>query len=107
MRAEVSRNVETGTDPLENPLPPRFETHLPWVPCYFWRKAGRTAISEEITAIVEDLRMIVPRATDVTEADRITHVWDRRGEIQSDETWLVHSVMQRRDHKELVLESVQ
>jgi hypothetical protein len=106
-RARVERNYETGTDPLENPLPPRFETLHAALPCRYWTQAGRTAISEEVTAVVEDERMIVPVDADIHEADRVTAIWDRRWSVLNDDTHLIQSVLWRNDHKELVLETVQ
>lgn len=103
MRAALERNTAIGT-PDEYGLPsPAAWTALATVPAWLWTSADREVVNGQKTAVVEDTRMLVPKATDVTAKDRVNGVTDRRGAIVRPGVWLIESVVNRRDHLELML----
>ena len=71
----------------------------------------KAAVSEILdtrkVASVEDLRMLVPRGTDVTEKDRFNVVTDRRGRVIRAGLLAIEEVVFRHDHLELAVRSVE
>ncbi len=76
------------------------------VPIWVWSSVKREGIGPEATVVVDDLRGVVERATVVGESDRLNGVLDRRGNVVRAGVLLIEAVIDRRDHKELVLRSV-
>lgn len=76
------------------------------VPIWVWSAVKREGIGPEATVVVDDLRGIVERALDVRASDRLNGVTDRRGNTVRSGVILIEAVIDRRDHKELVLRSV-
>lgn len=75
------------------------------VPVWSWSTLEREVLGEK-AAVVEDLRAIVPRGTDVTERDRLNGITDRRGNVVRPGPLMIEAVVNRRDHLELVLRGV-
>lgn len=76
------------------------------VPIWVWSSIKREATGPESTTVVDDLRGIVARALDIRESDRLNGVTDRRGNVVRAGAILIEAVIDRRDHKELVLRSI-
>lgn len=77
MRAEVERNNVAGTDAYGHPLPASF-VPLGTYPCFAWSRQSRAVVDGGKTALVEDLRAIFPRGTDIREGDEIVRITDRK-----------------------------
>lgn len=83
-RATVLRNTATGKSRYNTPVAPDYEPLDDPLPCRFWAidlgAAGtRTVEGSELNVARQDLRLMVPLDADVTTADRIGDIVDRRG----------------------------
>jgi hypothetical protein len=104
-RCVIERDVNAGDtdDGWGNPSPPDWRTHLVAQPCRVWATVGQEVVANTTTVVpVEDVRLIVPLGTDVTEADRVAAVTDR-GAIVQVGPLQIRAVLARQDHLELVL----
>ncbi len=97
-RATIQRDTATSTDDWGGSVAPTFTDHLISVPCRAWFQAGREVIDGDKTAVVEDRRIIFPKDTDVTEADRVTSVTNRKGIEILPGPMVIESVGLRQDH---------
>src|SRR5690242_10787800 len=71
----IQRDANLGTpDDWGTPSTPDWQDHLTGQPCRAWTMAGREQMDSSTTAVIEDMRMIVPLGTDVTEQDRVGDV---------------------------------
>jgi hypothetical protein len=103
-RCAIERNTNLGSDDgWGNPLPPSWESHLEDQPCFSW-PASQRAVSHEgtLTAVLIEVKLLLPLGTDVTEGDRIDAISDR-GEPLYGGPLSIHAVLPRRDHIELIL----
>ena len=101
--------IERGSsspDAWGNPGVPTWSAHLSDQPCRAWATAGREAVTDTTTVVViEDVRLILPLGTDVTEQDRIASV-TYRGETTQDGPLGIRAVLVNADHIELLLVKV-
>lgn len=104
-RALVERIDKPNTDPWGGGAP-SWSTHYAALPCYPWSRVKREAVDADRSAVVEDLRMIVPVGTDITEADRVNGITDRLGATHLPGLYNVRAVQVRATHKEVALEAV-
>lgn len=108
-RALVERDA---TDPLVdvtdsgNPEPPDWQEHIDGLPCWLYAGTGREQIDQNRIAVVEDLRLLVPVGTDITERDRINGIEDRRGSSILGQICNIRFVLLKRDHLEVGLTRV-
>ena len=105
-RALVQRSVSPGNDDYGNPLPGTWSTHIEALPIWLYASTEREAVSEETTAVVADLKAMVPLDADVTEQDRIAGITDRRGTVIEPATLGIETVLYQRSHKQLSLSRV-
>lgn len=105
-RALIQRATSAGTDDYGNPLPPSWATHIASLPIWLYASTEREAVTEETTAVVADLRAMVPLDADVTEQDRIAGITDRRGNVIEPATLGVETVLYQRSHRQLTLSRV-
>lgn len=77
------------------------------VPCFLWSTAERELIGAERSEVIEDLRLLLPLATDVTERDRVGGVKDRLGRWVREGVMGITAVLSKHDHLELVLTGVE
>ncbi len=77
------------------------------LPCFLWSTAERELISSDKSEVIEDLRLLMPLATDVTERDRVSGVTDRLGNPIREGAMGITAVMAKHDHLELVLTGVE
>ena len=82
-----------------------WQPHLDGVSCRLWATAGREATDQGHTAVVEDLRLVVPLGLDVTVLDRIHGVVNRAGGVIDPRPLGIEAILRERDHLELVLQS--
>ena len=81
-RAVVVRDANAGTTGRWNtPAAPDWQALDDPLACYLWSSSDRTVEGTAVNVTVEDLRMLVPLEADVTAADRIGPVTDRRGRV--------------------------
>jgi hypothetical protein len=106
-RATVLRNVETSTGRWNTPVAPDYQPLEDPIACWFWSAgtAGtRTVEGPAVNVVLEDLRMLVPLGADLSTADRIGDVVDRRGRIISTgELRIDADQVVANSHRELVL----
>lgn len=84
------------------PGPATWGDHLTDVPCVMNMNAGRERTDDDTAVVIEDIRLLVPLGTDVTERDRIGDI-SFRGDTILDGPTGIRAVLHRRDHLELVL----
>lgn len=75
------------------------------VAIWSWSSVEKETMAEKV-AVVEDLRAIVPKGTDVTERDRLNGIRDRTGAVIRAGVLIIEAVVNRRSHLELVLRGV-
>lgn len=105
MRALIERGT-TVTDEYGNPGAPTWASHIASLACWLYSRVEREVMDTRKTAVVEDLRMLIPRGSDVRESDRINGVTDRRGSIIHAGVLLIESVVRRVDHLELAVRKI-
>lgn len=103
----IERNGNAAVpDSWGQPGAPGWETHLADQPCFAWARAGRERVADSTTvAAIEDLRLLLPFGTDVTEQDRIVSVEDRGATLHAGPLQ-IRAVLAHEDHLELVLTKV-
>jgi hypothetical protein len=99
MRCQLERDSLAGHSDEK-----RFTALGSAVACRLWSIAGREAVGEDKTTVVEDLRAIVPLGTDVTVLDQIHGITDRAGNSIDSRVLEVQSLLSKKDHIELILE---
>ena len=105
-RALVERGTSPGVDDYDNPQPAEWATHIAALPCFLYGSTEREAVTDERTAVVSDLKLMVPLSADVTEQDRINQIVDRRGTVIEPGTLHVEEVLYRRSHRLVTLSRV-
>lgn len=105
MRADIERNADGATDGW-NQKGVSWATHIEACPCRVWYENGSEYVDGVKTAVVDELRMIVPLGTDVKASDRVGDVTDRRGRVQFAGPIRISSVQHRADHIVAKLEVV-
>ena len=104
-RSAVERD-QAGTDAEGNPQAPAWAVHIAALACWVWPRGVREEVEDDRMIVVEDLRALVPRGTDIRESDRIAQVTDRRGQTVHTGPLDVRGVIDHGTHLELVLEAV-
>lgn len=89
MRATVSRNMTTATDPHGQPAAPRFD-EIGVIPCWAWSMQRRDADDATKDAVIEDMRAMVPAGADVKKGDQLV-IRDRLGQVQFEGPVLVQA----------------
>jgi hypothetical protein len=105
-RTTIERYAPGSTDDWGNPSPGSWSTLTAGVACWFWSDAEREAVGPTDTRVVEDARAIMPRGTDVREADRLNGVTERDGTLVRAGLLQIESVVNRRDHLEVLLRGI-
>ena len=106
-RALVQRSTSPGEDDFGNPLPGVWATHIAAMPCWWYGSTEREAVTEETTAVVTDIKLMVSLTADVTEQDRINQIKDRLGTVVLDGILGIETVLRLRSQKQLTLSQVQ
>lgn len=101
-RALVERATAPATDDSGNPGGPvSWATHIAALACWLYGSTAKEAVTEATTAVITDLRLLVPVSADVTEQDRINGVKDRRGTVIAAGVLEIDTVLRKRTHLEL------
>lgn len=80
MRATVNRDLSTAENPWGRPGPPSF-VEVGVIPCRAYSKMRRDVDDSDKSAVIEDMRAIVPANADVAEEDELV-IHDRLGVLQ-------------------------
>lgn len=107
-RALVERDNAASPDAYGGKGPPEWETHIAALPCFFY--LGQTSQSEELEqprgiVVHQELRMIFPSGSDVTERDRINGISDRQGGAIKSGYLNIASITPHHNHLEARLEA--
>lgn len=105
-RALVERYTPGASDDSGNPTSGAWATHLAALACWLYGSTEKEAVTEEKTAVITDLRLMVPLSADVTEQDRIASVKDRRGTVIEAGLLHIDTVLRKRTHLQLSLTRV-
>lgn len=102
-RCTIERDANAATTNARgNPNPPDWQPAATNVACRYYVTAGRERAENISTVVVEDMRLLVTKDTDVTERDRIGDITDR-GTVVVDGPVSIRAILRRRDFLELVL----
>lgn len=106
-RARIERNVEPSVDPYGHPLPPVWVEHIAALPCLFYQRSvpGETTAGGKAAVVVLP-EMLVPRDADITEADRVGRVVDRRGQVINSNVIHIKALLRKGTYQRLLLEVV-
>ncbi len=106
MRAVVQRNTATGKDAWGQPVAPVWAT-IGTVRCFAWSNQSRELVDGDKTAMIEDLRIMVPLGADLAEHDELTAITDRQGNVLIPGRLRVEGPVQRKHtHGEAALKRV-
>lgn len=106
MRAFLTRDTETDRDKHGHPVKPNFQAYLT-SPCWAWSTRMEEAIDSGKTAVIERVKMTVPRGTDVTSDDRVSDIKDRLSVVQFSGPFVIDGEPQlRQGHLLLTLRKV-
>lgn len=101
-RCAIERDATAGTGEAGTN---DWQPYLSDIPCRLWSVAGGETLNQTHTVLREDLRMLIPRDIVVGELDQVHGVTDRMGAVIDARPLGILSVLARRDHQELLLES--
>lgn len=102
-RTRIERDANAGTLNAAGAVQaPNWQPYPDLTPCRFWTNTGRELLDATVTAVDEDMRMVVPLDTDVTERDRLAGVCYRGSFIATGPIG-IRAVVHRQDHLELFL----
>jgi hypothetical protein len=105
-RATIERNVVTDTNPYGHKGPPEWAPLADALVCFFYTRRGRESAQVERTAVVEELALLAPLGSDITERDRINGVTDRAGAVLLAGVQNVRTILPHHSHLEITLEQV-
>lgn len=106
-RALIERYTAGAADDSGNPSPGVWATAVASQPCRLYSTTSREAISEDRTAVVVDLKIMLPLDADVTEDDRINGITDRNGgTILDGLAAFAGELLHKGDHREASLTRV-
>lgn len=100
-RTTIQRLAAGPVDDWGNPGPGVWNDLAAGVPCRWWTQAEREVVGPDKTAVVEDAKVIMPKGTDVREADRLNGVTNKAGAVVRAGVLVIESVVSHRDHLEL------
>lgn len=99
----IERDANAGTTNARgNPSPPDWQPIAESVPCRGWTTIGKERAEDEAIIGLENMRLILPIDTDVTERDRVGDVTDR-GVTYMQGPIGIRAVIRQRDFVELIL----
>lgn len=109
-RARLERDTQLDPnatpDDWGDPGAPAWVQTYDSVACWIWTNMARELGDQGGIRVIEDVRMLVPRDTDVTTKDKVLDVTDRAGATIRTGPYLITAVVNRRDHLELALRAV-
>jgi hypothetical protein len=106
MRAVIERDGTATDNAWGQPDAPSWATFGDPVPCWVSSDARRHAIDVDKDALVEDLRIMFPKGTGITENDRIASITDRLGTVLYTGPIHLEAGQYKHDHVEFALTRV-
>ena len=104
-RANAERDANTAKDEYNQSLPPNWQP-LAVVPCFVWFPTERKVDDTTKTAQVSRLLAMAPLGTDITVADRIANVTNRRSTELFAGPLSIQTVIRKADHLLLELRRI-
>lgn len=101
-RALVERR-QSGQESVWGETEPVWATHIAALPCYVWSRQRSEAVNASRTVVIDEIRLLVPNGTDITERDRINGVKDRQGNTYIGDQMDIRGVQPRQTHLELLV----
>lgn len=101
-RCTIQRNI-AAPNSWNNPGTPGWDQHITDQPCHAWFNSGRTLTPAGEEVSVLDIRLLLPKGTDVLDTDRIENVLDRRGNVVMAGPLIIDAIGPRKDHIALTL----
>lgn len=95
-RCTIERDQGDDRDPRGGTTPD-WQPHLQGQPCKIWVEAGRTAVTEDRSALIADWSMGLPIGTDIAAGDRLTTAADAAGDTIVDAHLYIDHVSYKRD----------
>lgn len=106
-RASVERDVATGRDAHNNPLPPDYQPLHAALPCFVYSNSSRELVDGQKTAMIKDLRAMIALSADIREADVFTEVRNRAGDVIIAGRLKVEGAPQfKHSHREIALQRI-
>ncbi len=103
MRAEIERSTSSGKDAWGQPVASVFE-HFCTVACFAWTPSAREIKDGNKVAAVEDVRMLLPLSSEVTENDEVAEITNKRGDVLFEGRFRVEGPVQfKHTHREAAL----
>lgn len=112
-RATIQRNSVTETDGYGHLSTPSWSDHILSLPCKIYNNSAKYITDSEKVGTVEILKMAyriidtTGNQTDVTDADRISIVRDRKGKTLYTGNFEIKNITRKYDHYEADLKKVQ
>ncbi len=107
MRADIERDGTATTNARGHPDPPVYASHLTGLASRVYSKRRQEVVDGRKEAMVEEIRMIVPVGTDITELDRVANVKDRLGVVIWAGPMNIRAIQHKHTHLEMELQRVQ
>lgn len=99
----IERDQNAGTTNVRgNPSAPNWQPHSTAVPCRGWTTIGKERAEDQAILDFENMRLILPIGTDVTERDRVGDITDRGAVFMAGPIG-IRAVIRQRDYLELIL----
>jgi hypothetical protein len=106
-RARVERNTATGTDAFGGPVAPVFTVLHASLKCFVFSKTSRELTDGAKTAMIEDLRVLLPLNVDLAEGDEFVSVTDALGNAVIAGRLKVEGPVQfKHNHREAALQRI-
>jgi hypothetical protein len=103
MRAEIERSVSTGKDAWSQPVAALFQ-HFCVTPCFAWTPSAREIKDGNKVAALEDVRMLLPLSSEVTENDEVAQITNKAGDVLFEGRFRVEGPVQfKHTHREAAL----
>ncbi len=107
MRADIERDGTATTNARGHPDPPVYASHLTGLACRVWSQRRQEVVDGRKEAMVEEIRMMVPVGTDITELDRVANVKDRLGVVIWTGPMNIRGIQHKHTQLEMELQRVQ
>ena len=103
-RAVIERNTPSpAVDGYGGPGISVWASHIASMPCFASTKPARHVEDGGKDTVIEDFRMMFPITADVTDADRVANITDRRAVVKFAGPFKIETIIQTEAHKEALL----
>lgn len=98
-RATIERNTQSGLDGFKSPLVPTWGSHLT-LDCRVYTNKRALTVDGDKQATKATLRIAFRLGADVTRADRVNGIKDRKDTVLYSEVYEIRQITRRKDHFE-------